>query len=57
MDAVGMMKRDLGRPEQQAAKDRLGFGLGARGEVFANPLSGQPAGNAENDLPGGIREF
>ena len=35
----------------------LGFGLGPRGEVFANALSVQPAGNAINDLPGGIREF
>ena len=35
----------------------LGFGLGPGREVFADAFAVQPAGHAENDLPGGIREF
>jgi hypothetical protein len=34
----------------------LGFGLGASREVFTDAFAVQPAGDAENDLPGGIRE-
>ena len=35
----------------------LGFGLGAGREVFTDAFAVQPAGDAENDLPGGIREL
>jgi hypothetical protein len=35
----------------------FGFRLGASGEVLADALTIQPTGNAENDFPGGIREF
>ena len=34
----------------------LGFGLGTSPKVFTNAFAVQPAGNAENELPGGIRE-
>ena len=33
------------------------FGLGTSWKVFANAFTVQPAGNAINDLPGGIREL
>lgn len=34
----------------------LGFRFGSGAEVFSDAFSVQPAGNAMNDLPGGIRE-
>ncbi len=38
---------------------RVGFGLrlGLGSKVLADALAVEPAGDAENDLPGGIREF
>ena len=35
----------------------LGFGLWTSREVFTNAFAVQPAGNTEDDLPGGIREL
>lgn len=35
----------------------LGGGLGAGRKVLTDALAVEPAGEAENDLPGGIREF
>jgi hypothetical protein len=35
----------------------LGLGFGASGEVFADALAIEPAGDAINDIPGGIREL
>jgi hypothetical protein len=39
--------------------ERVGFslGLGVGGKVLPDALTVEPTGNAENDLPGGIREF
>ena len=34
----------------------LGFRFGSGREILPNPPAVQPAGNAENDIPGGIRE-
>jgi hypothetical protein len=35
----------------------LGFRLGSGREVLPDPFAVQPAGDAINDIPGGIREF
>ncbi|MBP7481314.1 MAG: hypothetical protein KA788_02150, partial [Lacunisphaera sp.] len=35
----------------------LGFRLGTGPKVTTDALAVQPTGNAENDLPGGIREL
>jgi len=35
----------------------LGFRLGSGLEVLPDAFAVQPAGNAEDDLPGGIREL
>jgi hypothetical protein len=34
----------------------LGVGIGSRAEIFADTLAVEPAGEVENDIPGGIRE-
>jgi hypothetical protein len=35
----------------------FGLGLGVGGKVLPDALAVEPAGDAENDIPGGIREF
>ena len=61
---VELMFRRAGgrRPDAGFAREALdlknlalGFGLGTGRKVFTDALAVQPAGNAGNDLPGGIR--
>ena len=35
----------------------FGFGLGVGGKILPDALTVEPAGNAKNDIPGGIREI
>ena len=55
----GDSRADAGCALKAPDFERVGFslGLGVGGKVLPDALAVEPAGDAKNDLPGGIREF